>query len=88
MVAFGVSFTACNGESVLYQEDSGGPQHESQLHTSKEEAFYDAENRIETQLKLPGAISKLVFDSDALNDVKTPQPLGIEAEDIVEVHLV
>ncbi|KAJ1358186.1 hypothetical protein KIN20_016523 [Parelaphostrongylus tenuis] len=66
----------------------GDTPHSMGLDSNKEESFYDAKNRIETQLKLPGAISKLVFDSEALSDVETPQSLGIEAEDIVEVHLM
>ncbi|KAJ1372614.1 hypothetical protein KIN20_034807 [Parelaphostrongylus tenuis] len=54
----------------------------------QEESIYDAKDRIRTQLKLAGTISKLVFDNEVLSDEETPQSIGIEAEDIIEVHFM
>ncbi|VDM57555.1 unnamed protein product [Angiostrongylus costaricensis] len=50
------------------------------------EPIYDAKNRMRAQLKLTDTISKLIFDNEVISDGETPQSIGIEADDIIEVH--
>ncbi|KJH43504.1 hypothetical protein DICVIV_10484 [Dictyocaulus viviparus] len=55
---------------------------------SMTEPFYMARKRIRKQLKLSHAIEKVIFDNEVINDTDSPESLGLEAEDVIDIHLV
>ncbi|VDO35169.1 unnamed protein product [Haemonchus placei] len=57
------------------------------VYISLTEPFSDAKKRIAKELKLTQAIDKLVFDSEVLNDGDNPGAIGMEADDVIEIHL-
>ncbi|KAK5972923.1 Ubiquitin domain-containing protein [Trichostrongylus colubriformis] len=50
------------------------------------EPFSEAKKRIAKELKLTKPIDKLVFDSEVLSDQHSPETVGMEADDVIEIH--
>ncbi|KAK6013615.1 hypothetical protein OSTOST_21066 [Ostertagia ostertagi] len=57
------------------------------VYISLTETFSEAKKRISKELKLAKAIAKLVFDSEVLSDDDSPESVGMEADDVIEIYL-